>query len=99
MLGEAVAKGRNIRLGDKKIVSRDGITGERVQGDIGFTAARGGDVVGIHQVMFAGPGEMIEIKHQGYNRDIYANGALRAAFWAQNQKAGLYSMKDVLGLH
>ena len=98
MLGEAAAKGRNVHLAEKKIVSRDGITGERQPGGIGFSVARGGDVVGVHQVMFAGTGEVIEIKHQGFSRDIYATGALRAAFWAQGQKPGLYSMKDVLGL-
>lgn len=98
MLGEAAAKGRGVTLKDTKVVGRDGIHGERRQGDIGFTAARGGDVVGIHSVMFAGSGEVIEIKHQGFNRDIYASGALKAAFWAQSQKAGLYSMKDVLGI-
>lgn len=98
MLGEAVAAGRGVKLKDKKVTGRDGMHGERKQGDIGFMAARGGDVVGIHSVMFAGSGEVIEIKHQGFNRDIYASGALKAAFWAKDQKAGLYSMKDVLGL-
>ena len=98
MLGDAAAKGRGVNLYDKKVSARDGIHGERRQGDIGFAASRGGDVVGIHQVLFAGPGEIIEIKHQGFNRDIYATGALRAAIWAQGRKPGLYSMKDVLGL-
>ena len=98
MLGDAAAKGRGVTLTDKKAAARDGIHGERRQGDIGFSAARGGDVVGIHQILFAGHGEIIEIKHQGFNRNIYATGALRAALWAQSQKPGLYSMKDVLGL-
>ncbi len=98
MLGEAAARGRGVKLADKKVSARDGITGERRTGDIGFTALRGGDVVGVHEVMFAGAGEVIEFKHQGFNRDIYAHGALRAARWAYGQKPGLYSMKDVLGL-
>jgi len=98
MLGEAAARGRGVVLADKKASARDGITGERRRGDIGFAALRGGDVVGIHEVMFAGQGEIIEIRHQGFNRDIFASGALRAAKWAITQKPGLYSMKNVLGL-
>ena len=97
MLGNAAAKGRGVKLDDKKIAARDGISGERKQGDIGFSVARGGDVVGIHNVLFAGPGEVIELKHQGFNREIYANGAIHAALWAKSKKPGLYSMKDVLG--
>lgn len=97
MLGRAAAAGRGVKLNDKKVVSRDGITGERTRGDIGFSVQRGGDVVGIHNVMFAGPGEVIELKHQGFSREIYANGALHAALWAAKQKPGFYSMKDVLG--
>jgi 4-hydroxy-tetrahydrodipicolinate reductase len=97
MLGRAAAAGRNVKLDAKKVSDRDGITGERKRGDIGFSVARGGDVVGIHTVTFAGPGEMIELKHQGFSRDIYATGALRAALWAAKQKPGLYSMKNVLG--
>ncbi len=98
MLGRAAAKGRGVSLDDKKIAARDGITGERKAGDIGFSVQRGGDVVGIHDVMFAGPGEVITLKHQGFSRDIYASGALHAALWAAAQKPGLYSMKNVLGL-
>jgi len=98
MLGNAAAKGRGVSLKDKKVSARDGITGERKDGDIGFSVLRGGDVVGLHNVMFAGPGEVIELKHQGFNREIYATGALHAALWAKSQKPGLYSMKDVLGL-
>ncbi len=94
MLGRAAARGRNVDLDEKKSIDRDGV---RKQGDIGFAVQRGGDVVGIHTVSFAGPGEMIEIKHQGFSRDIYASGALHAAYWAKDKKAGLYSMKDVLG--
>lgn len=98
MLGRAAAKGRAVLLDDKKVAARDGITGERKRGDIGFSVVRGGDVVGVHEVFFAGPGEVIELKHQGFSRDIYAGGAVHAARWAQKQKPGLYSMKDVLGL-
>jgi len=98
MLGHAAAKGRNVALDDKKIAARDGITGERTEGDIGFSVARGGDIVGLHEVMFAGAGEVITLKHQGFDRVIYAGGALHAALWAATQKPGLYSMKDVLGL-
>ena len=98
MLGHAAAKGRGVKLADKKVSDRDGITGERKAGDIGFSVVRGGDIVGIHNVLFAGPGEVIELRHQGFNRDIYAAGAIHAALWASKQKPGLYSMKDVLGL-
>jgi 4-hydroxy-tetrahydrodipicolinate reductase len=97
MLGNAAAKGRGVNLSDKKVAARDGITGERKEGDIGFSVLRGGDVVGVHDVMFAGPGEVIHLKHQGFNREIYAGGAIHAALWAKAQKPGLYSMKDVLG--
>lgn len=98
MLGRAAAKGRGVNLEDKKIAGRDGITGERKRGDIGFSVARGGDVVGSHSVFFAGPGEVIELKHDGFSREIYANGAIKAAIWAADKKPGLYSMRDVLGL-
>lgn len=93
MLGSAAARGRKASLDDKKSIDRDGI---RKQGDIGFSVARGGDVVGIHTVTFAGPGEVLELKHQGFSREIYAKGALHAALWAAKQKPGLYSMRDVL---
>ncbi|MDX1975896.1 MAG: 4-hydroxy-tetrahydrodipicolinate reductase [Rickettsiales bacterium] len=97
MLGQAAARGRGVALADKKVVARDGITGERKSGDIGFSVMRGGDVVGIHNVLFAGPGEVIELKHQAFNREIYAYGALHAARWAHQQQAGFYSMWDVVG--
>jgi 4-hydroxy-tetrahydrodipicolinate reductase len=93
MLGKAAAKARKVDFDQKKILDRNG---ERKRGDIGFLSARGGDVVGIHSVLFAGPGEVIELKHEAFSRDIYASGALHAALWAQNQPAGLYSMQDVL---
>lgn len=96
MLGEAAARGREVRLADKRVSTRDGITGERKRGDIGFATLRGGDVVGDHTVMFAGPAEVIELTHKGFSREIYARGAVRAALWAQAQPAGLYTMQDVL---
>lgn len=98
MLGEAAATGRGVALAQKKVAARDGITGERKAGDIGFSVVRGGDIVGIHEVMFAGPGEVVTLRHQGFNRMIYAHGALKAALWAAGQRPGLYSMRDVLGL-
>jgi len=99
MLGQAAARGRGVTLDTKKVTVRDGIVGERKSGDIGFSVMRGGDVVGIHNVLFAGPGEVLEFKHQGFSRAIYAHGAIHAARWASQQKPGrIYSMKDVLGL-
>jgi 4-hydroxy-tetrahydrodipicolinate reductase len=94
MLGRAAAKGRGVSLDAKKIVDRNG---ERKIGDIGFSVLRGGDVVGIHNVLFAGGGELVTLSHQGFSREIYAVGAITAALWAQNQPNGLYSMKDVIG--
>lgn len=96
-LGHAAAAGRNVNLDDVADKVRDGITGERKQGDIGFATLRGGDVVGDHTVMYAGPGERIEISHKAASREIFASGAVRAAIWACTQKPGVYSMKDVLG--
>ncbi len=98
LLGEAAAQGRGIDLKSHSVRSRDGHTGARKAGDIGFAALRGGSVVGEHTVMFAGPAERIEISHKAESRDIFARGAVRAALWAKNQKPGLYSMADVLGL-
>lgn len=95
MLGEAAAKGRGISFADKKKLER---SGERKKGDIGFSVARGGDVVGIHTVIFSGGDEMLELKHQGFSREIYAKGALRAALWAKDQKPGCYGIHDVLNL-
>ena len=94
MLGRAAAIGRGVSLEDKKVLDRDGV---RKAGDIGFSVLRGGDVVGIHNVMFAGGGELVTLSHQGISREIYANGAIAAALWAKNQPAGLYSMRDVIG--
>lgn len=96
-LGLAAAKGRGIKLDDVMHSGRDGITGERPRGEIGFATLRGGDVVGDHTVTFAGMGERLELTHKASNRSIYAQGAIRAALWAQKQPAGYYSMTDALG--
>jgi 4-hydroxy-tetrahydrodipicolinate reductase len=98
MLGRAAAEGRGIDLSQRSVRSRDGHTGARCPGDIGFAALRGGTVVGDHNVIFAGPAERIELTHRAEDRMIFARGALRAALWARGQKPGLYSMADVLGL-
>ena len=98
MLGRAAAEGRGIELDRNSVRSRDGITGARHAGDIGFAALRGGSVVGEHSVIFAGQAERIELMHKAEDRMIFARGALHAAAWAREQKPGLYSMMDVLGL-
>ena len=98
MLGEAAAKGRAVALQDKAVRTRDGDTGPRKDGDIGFAALRGGDVVGEHRVIFAGPGERFELAHIASDRGIFARGAVRGALWAKGRAPGLYSMADVLGL-
>lgn len=98
MLGEAAAAGRAANLVDLAIRSRDGITGPRPGGGIGFATLRGGDVIGEHEVIFAGPGERITLRHVASDRMLFARGALRAALWGQNRQPGLYGMADVLGL-
>ncbi|WP_421695343.1 4-hydroxy-tetrahydrodipicolinate reductase [Aestuariivirga sp.] len=98
LLGQAAAAGRQINLAERSVRSRDGHTGARPQGDIGFATLRGGSVVGEHTVMFAGAAERIELTHKAESRDIFARGAVRAALWAFDKKPGLYSMTDVLGL-
>lgn len=98
MLGRAAAAGRNVDLDKKKDAGRDGHTGARKPGDIGFASLRGGTVVGEHTVIFAGPAERVELTHKAEDRMLFANGALHAARWARKQKPGLYSMMDVLGL-
>jgi 4-hydroxy-tetrahydrodipicolinate reductase len=97
LLGEAAAKGRAIALAEHSVRKRDGHTGARRPGDIGFATLRGGRVVGDHTVMFAGPGERIELSHKADDRGIFARGALQAALWARGRKHGLYSMANVLG--
>jgi 4-hydroxy-tetrahydrodipicolinate reductase len=98
MLGEAAAQGRGVTLADVSDRGRDGITGARKRGDIGFTAIRGGDVVGEHDVIFAADGERIVLRHLATDRAIFARGALKAALWGQDKKPGEYDMMDVLGL-
>jgi 4-hydroxy-tetrahydrodipicolinate reductase len=98
MFGRAAAEGRGIDLGTHSARGRDGETGARKPGDIGFASLRGGTVVGEHSVIFAGPAERIELVHRAEDRMIFARGALHAAAWARGQKPGLYSMADVLGL-
>lgn len=98
MLGEAAAEGRGVTLRDAEDRGRDGITGERTPGAIGFHAIRGGDIVGEHDVIFAGPGERITLRHVASDRGVFARGAIRAAIWGQAQAPGSYDMMDVLGL-
>ncbi len=98
MLGRAAAEGRGVTLDQAMVSGRDGITGARARGTIGFSAIRGGDVVGEHDVIFAADGERIVLRHLATDRTIFARGALRAAIWGQGQKPGRYDMMDVLGL-
>ena len=97
-LGQAVAKGRDVDLGRVSQRARDGITGERRRGDIGFAVLRGGDVVGNHSVILAGENDRLELTHQATSRQIFAAGAVRAAIWLEPQPPGLYGMRDMLGL-
>ncbi len=96
ILGEAAARGRGVDFKEQAVLSREGITGARTRGTIGFATLRGGDVIGDHSVVFAGDGERIEIAHKSSSRTIYAKGAVRAALWAKDKKPGFYAMKDVL---
>lgn len=98
MLGEAAAAGRGVALAGHAVRGRDGVTGPRKDGEIGFAALRGGTVVGEHQVILAGPQERIVLGHSAEDRAIFANGAVAAARWGVGQKPGLYAMADVLGL-
>lgn len=98
MLGEAAADGRGVDLDDVSVRGRDGQTGARRRGDIGFAALRGGSVVGDHSVLFAGESEVITLSHKAESRDIFARGAVKAALWGEDKKPGYYSMIDVLGL-
>jgi 4-hydroxy-tetrahydrodipicolinate reductase len=97
-LGRAAAEGRSIALDENSIRGRDGVTGPRPQGAIGFVSLRGGTVIGDHDVIFAGPGERIVLSHVAEDRAIFAHGALAAARWGHGRKPGLYSMADVLGV-
>jgi 4-hydroxy-tetrahydrodipicolinate reductase len=98
LLGEAAAKGRGVELRDHGVRARDGNTGARADGVIGFASLRGGTVVGDHTVTLAGPYERIELSHRAEDRMIFARGALAAARWGQGKKPGIYAMSDVLGL-
>ena len=98
LLGEAAAKGRGIDLAAKSVRVRDGHTGAREAGTIGFATLRGGSVIGEHSVLFAGEGEIVTLSHSAGDRSIFARGAIKAALWARDKKPGLYSMLDVLGL-
>jgi 4-hydroxy-tetrahydrodipicolinate reductase len=98
LLGRAAAEGRDIALEGHSMRGRDGITGVRNDGAIGFASLRGGTVVGEHEVILAGPGERIVLAHVAEDRAIFAHGAIAAARWGQGKKPGLYAMADVLGL-
>jgi 4-hydroxy-tetrahydrodipicolinate reductase len=98
MLGEAAAQGRGVSLDAVSDRGRDGITGARQQGHIGFSAIRGGDIVGEHDVLFAGAGERIVLRHVATDRRLFARGALKAAIWGQGRGPGAFDMLDVLGL-
>ncbi|HEU4549011.1 MAG TPA: 4-hydroxy-tetrahydrodipicolinate reductase [Rhizomicrobium sp.] len=99
LLGEAAARGREVALSKNAVKSRDGLTGARPEGAIGFATLRGGTVVGEHSVIFAGTGERITLSHSAEDRSIFAHGALAAARWGHGRKPGLYAMADVLGLN
>jgi 4-hydroxy-tetrahydrodipicolinate reductase len=97
-IGRAVAAGRNVALEDVKVSGRDGQTGARKPGEIGFAALRGGQIVGSHTVLFTAANEQISLTHHAFDRRIFAAGAVRAALWLQGRPAGRYGMKDVLAI-
>jgi len=97
-MGQALAAGRGVKLDDVAVLSREGITGARTSGSIGFSVVRGGNIVGDHQTMFIGEEERIEINHHASDRMVFARGAVRAADWLSQQSDGWYDMQDVLGL-
>jgi 4-hydroxy-tetrahydrodipicolinate reductase len=98
LLGQAAAAGRNIVLEDVAVRVRDGHTGVRPEGAIGFATLRGGSVIGEHSVLYAGEGETVELSHRAIDRAIFARGAVHAALWGRERKPGFYTMRDVLGL-
>jgi 4-hydroxy-tetrahydrodipicolinate reductase len=98
LFGEAAAAGRGVALAKAAVRGRDGLTGPRPEGAIGFASLRGGSVVGDHSVIFAGPGERLELVHRAEDRMIFARGALSAALWGRGRPPGHYAMADVLGL-
>lgn len=97
-MGETIAKAMNKNLKDCAVYTREGNTGERVPGSIGFATVRAGDIIGEHTAMFADLGERIEITHKASSRMTFANGAVRSAFWLKDKKSGLFDMRDVLDL-
>ncbi len=99
LLGEAAAEGRGISLAENSVRVRDGHTGPRDEGSIGFATLRGGSVIGEHSVLFASEGEMVTLSHSATDRSLFARGALKAATWARDKKPGRYTMLDVLGLN
>ena len=98
LLGEAAAAGRHIDLAQSSERGRDGITGARKQGAIGFASLRGGTVAGDHSVILAGNEESITLSHRAESRMIFARGAVKAALWLTGQKPSRYTMPDMLGL-
>jgi 4-hydroxy-tetrahydrodipicolinate reductase len=98
LLGEAAAEGRGVSLSSAAVRSRDGHTGARETGTIGFQALRGGTVIGDHTVILAGNGERLELRHVAEDRGLFAAGAVKAALWGRGRKPGLFSMDDILGL-
>ena len=98
MLGQAAAAGRSVALDQAAVRARDGITGPRERGSIGFAVVRGGDIIGEHDVIFAADGERLILRHVASDRSVFARGALKAALWAQGRPAGEYDMAAVLGL-
>ena len=98
MLGEAAARGRGVELDSVACKARDGIVGARPRGEIGFATLRGGDVSGEHAVIFAAEGERVVLTHKASSREVFAKGAVKAALWGRGKPAGLYTMRDVLGL-
>lgn len=98
MLGEAAAAGRGVDLAQVSDRGRDGITGARNPGDIGFSAIRGGSIIGTHDVIFAGEGETITLSHSATDRSLFARGAVKAALWCEGRAPGAYDMLSVLGL-
>ena len=98
MLGEAAAKGKGKSLAELRAAVREGISGSREKGTIGFASLRGGGVVGEHEVSFTSGSERISIKHEAFSRDIFVNGAIKAALWSKQKKPGLYDMLNVLSL-
>ena len=98
MLGRAAAEGRGVDLTERSVRGRDGLTGARRAGDIGFAVVRGGGIVGQHDVLFAGSQEVLTFSHTALDRSLFARRAVAAAKWVAGKQAGLYSMRDVLGL-